>query len=345
MIEYEDVAERRAALAQMIGIEHRVWVRIGDHAPLFALANEDLPRSNDEKTAAVHFLRFDIPPAQIVSAKSGAPIAIGIDHPRFAISRRSDSRTGTREPGRRPRLNRVMGGLGQRIARYIAAPAKYYKPTVVSGGEVRWPEFIQPCDVLLVEGSSRISTAIKYLTQSTWSHSAICVGGAAPFPLVEADVEFGVASVPYEKYVDANVRICRPVGLSDEDRARVIDFVVAHIGNTYDLKNVFDLARFLLPTPPIPPRWRRQLLTFGSGEPTKAICSSLIAEAFEAVRYPILPDLESQAGRFEHPLGVQGAVATAYTPRDFDLSPYFAVIKPTIERRFDYREFPWLEHA
>jgi hypothetical protein len=81
MIEYEDVAERRTALAQMIGIEHRVWVRIGDSAPLFALANEDLPRSNDEKTAAVHFLRFDIPPAQIASAKAGAPIAIGIDHP------------------------------------------------------------------------------------------------------------------------------------------------------------------------------------------------------------------------------------------------------------------------
>jgi hypothetical protein len=81
MIEYEDVAERRTALAQMIGIEHRVWVRIGDSAPLFALANEDLPRSNDEKTAAVQFLRFDIPPAQIASAKAGAPIAIGIDHP------------------------------------------------------------------------------------------------------------------------------------------------------------------------------------------------------------------------------------------------------------------------
>jgi len=81
MIEYEDVAERRAALARLIGVEHRVWVKVGDHAPVFALANEDLPRSNDEKTAAVHFLRFDLPPAQIAAAKSGAPIAIGIDHP------------------------------------------------------------------------------------------------------------------------------------------------------------------------------------------------------------------------------------------------------------------------
>ena len=242
-------------------------------------------------------------------------------------------------------MNRLMGGLGRRLARYVAAPAKYYKPTVVSGGEARWPDFIQPCDVLLVEGSSRISTAIKYLTQSTWSHSAICVGEAAPSPLVEADVEFGVSAVPFDKYLDSNVRICRPVGLSGEDRARLIDFVVTRIGNTYDLKNVFDLARYLLPTPPVPVRWRRNLITFGSGEPTKAICSSLIAEAFDAVRYPILPDLESRADGANSRWLYKVRSHTAYTPRDFDLSPYFTVVKPTIERRFDYHAFPWLEHA
>jgi hypothetical protein len=81
MIEYQDVAERRAALAQMIGIEHRVWVRIGSSEPIYAIANEDLPRSNDEKTAAVHFLRFDLTRALIDSVKSGAAIALGIDHP------------------------------------------------------------------------------------------------------------------------------------------------------------------------------------------------------------------------------------------------------------------------
>jgi len=88
MIEYEDVAERREALARLIGVEHRVWVRIGDGAPLLATANEDLPRSNDEKTAAVHFLRFDLAPALIAAVKAGAPIAIGIDHP--ALSYRVD---------------------------------------------------------------------------------------------------------------------------------------------------------------------------------------------------------------------------------------------------------------
>jgi hypothetical protein len=84
MIEYEDVGERRSALASLIGVEHRVWVKAGNHAPVYAIANEDMPRSNDEKTAAVHFLRFDLPPALIATIKSGAAIAMGIDHPALA---------------------------------------------------------------------------------------------------------------------------------------------------------------------------------------------------------------------------------------------------------------------
>jgi len=84
MIEYEDVAQRRDALARLIGVEHHVWVRIADNAPAYAIANEDLPRSNDEKTAAVHFLRFNLTPGLIAAVKSSAPIAIGIDHPELA---------------------------------------------------------------------------------------------------------------------------------------------------------------------------------------------------------------------------------------------------------------------
>jgi Protein of unknown function (DUF3501) len=84
LIEYEDVDERRTALAQLIGVEHRVWVRIGSAQPVFSIANEDLPRSNDEKTAAVHFLRFELTPAMITAAKAGAAIAIGIDHAALA---------------------------------------------------------------------------------------------------------------------------------------------------------------------------------------------------------------------------------------------------------------------
>ena len=135
-------------------------------------------------------------------------------------------------------------------------------------------------------------------------------------------------------------RICRPVGMSPEDRAQLIDFAVAHIGDTYDLKNVFDLARYLLPTPPVPQRWRRRLLSMGSGDPTRAICSTLIAQAFQSVGYPVLP--RPAADEEE-----QGRTAWAvrhhslFTPRDFDLSPYFATVKPTIESGFDYKNFNW----
>jgi hypothetical protein len=81
MVEYPDVAERRDALAKLIGVEHRVWIRIGAQPKIRAIANEDLPRSTDEKTAAVHFLRFELTPASVAAVKSGAPIAVGIDHP------------------------------------------------------------------------------------------------------------------------------------------------------------------------------------------------------------------------------------------------------------------------
>ena len=81
MIEYPDVAERRRMLARLIGIEHKLWVRVGDGGKVYAIANEDLDRSNDEKTSSVHFLRFELPAAAIAALKGGAPLAMGCDHP------------------------------------------------------------------------------------------------------------------------------------------------------------------------------------------------------------------------------------------------------------------------
>jgi hypothetical protein len=81
MIEYPEEAERRKALARMAGIEHKVWVSAGDQPRVYATANEDLDRSNDEKTAAVHFMRFAFSSADIDALKSGVPVHMGIDHP------------------------------------------------------------------------------------------------------------------------------------------------------------------------------------------------------------------------------------------------------------------------
>jgi len=82
MLEYPDIEERRLALATLGGIEHRVWVKVGSEERSFAIANEDMERSNDSgKASAVHFMRFELSDAAIAAAKAGAPIQMGIDHP------------------------------------------------------------------------------------------------------------------------------------------------------------------------------------------------------------------------------------------------------------------------
>lgn len=85
MLEYEDEKERRHALEQLVGIEDRVWIKIGTHEPIWGIADEDLERSKEDKTSAVHFLRFQLTPAMAQDAKTGAVIAAGVDHPAYRI--------------------------------------------------------------------------------------------------------------------------------------------------------------------------------------------------------------------------------------------------------------------
>jgi len=80
LIEFPDADERRAALAQMKGIEDRCWVQVAGHARVFAIADEDLERENEEKTSSVHFLRFELSPAMVAAAKGGAAVSIGMEH-------------------------------------------------------------------------------------------------------------------------------------------------------------------------------------------------------------------------------------------------------------------------
>jgi hypothetical protein len=181
--------------------------------------------------------------------------------------------------------------------------------------------------------------------------NALNIGATDGEPiLVEVDVIAGVIAVPISKYAWMHTRICRPFGLNEQDRQKVIQYAVARLGHTYDLKNVIDLARYLLPTPPVPARWRRRLLTLGSGDPTKAICSTMIAQAFESVRYPILPlpvPEVSPANTAQYDNHRQESLYmrhhSLYAPRDFDISPYFQIVKPTIESGFDYKQLRWHE--
>jgi hypothetical protein len=86
LIEYPDPAERRVALTRLRGIEDRCWVQVAGHERVFAIADEDLERETEEKTSAVHFLRFELDPAMRASLRAGAALAVGVDHERYRFS-------------------------------------------------------------------------------------------------------------------------------------------------------------------------------------------------------------------------------------------------------------------
>jgi hypothetical protein len=241
-------------------------------------------------------------------------------------------------------LNRV----GQRIARYLEKSKPIYEPCIPSDGAAL-RQSLQPGDVLLVEGNSHISETIKYLTQSTWSHAALYVG---PIPsasaqdgelhvLIEAEAGEGVVSSPLSKYDGYHTRICRPIGLSREDCARVCSYAIERVGFEYDFRNLFGLMRYLIPLPLLQ-HWRRRI-PLGSSNPTRIICSALIAQAFEVVRYPILPNMTGVESGAERREILQIRHHSLYAPRDFDLSPYFQIVKPALLGSFNYKFMDWVD--
>jgi hypothetical protein len=243
----------------------------------------------------------------------------------------------------------VLDSIGKLLARHLQKRLPGYEPYTPSD-PAHLRDVMQDGDVLLVEGDNRISGIIKYLTQSTWSHSALYVGpiDGASEPdgeqhcLIEANVGEGVVTAPLSKYFSYHTRICRPVGLSWEDRTTVCRYVINRVGFGYDTKNILDLMRYLFPIP-VPQRFRRRMISMGSGDPTRIICSALIAQAFEAVRYPILPKVTTAGSRQARREILHIRDSSLYMPRDFDISPYFEVVKPTIARGFDYTALHWAD--
>ena len=243
--------------------------------------------------------------------------------------------------------------FGRHLARFLSKPRARHSHLPTSPRN-RVAAALRKGDVLLVEGNTRFSTAIKYLSQSTWSHAALYVGDHLGAPqaghearvLCDVDINDGVRLVPMSEFTGLHTRICRPVGLSDGEIDALVDFMVSRVGYSYDLKNIFDLARYLIRTPPIPSSMKRRMLALGSGEPTKAICSTLLAQAFESIHYPILPAIElidpttpgAEQARAEI-LHIRHH--SLYMPRVFDVSPFFRIIKPRLEEGFDFRRLRW----
>jgi hypothetical protein len=247
---------------------------------------------------------------------------------------------------------RLKQWISDRILRYLDTPTTRYAPFFAPPiGVLR--KCLEPGDILLIEGDTRLSATIKFLTQSTWSHAALYIGNngnegkidGEQSVMLEASAEHGVSLVPLSKYAHFNTRICRPVGLSSLERQKVVDYAVARVGMQYDTKQIVDLARYLFPYPPVPVFLRRRMLAIGSGDPTRAICSTLIAEAFESIRYPILPESVEGASYGIAPYVERESDHIRrhglFTPRDFDISPYFAVVKPVIDKDFDFHKLRW----
>jgi hypothetical protein len=274
--------------------------------------------------------------------------------------------------------------LNERLLELLTQPLPRYEQRGWNDlGALR--RHVRKGDVLLVAGDNRISAIIRYLTQSAWSHAALYVGDEvlrrggpaaedarrrfgreAGQLLVEALPE-GVVTSPLSKYVDFNIRLVRPHGLRLEDRDRILAEALAALGWHYDLRNVLDLARYLLPVSLVPERFRRTALHFGSGAPTEVICSSLIGQLFQRVRFPILPPSEPQGGFDAPEKPVRGRLLrrifghesggytglfrmrhpTLLTPADFDLSPYFEIVKFNViaDGGFDYRRIHWESEA
>jgi len=216
-------------------------------------------------------------------------------------------------------------------------------------------------DVVLVEGRSRVSDVIRVITQSRWSHSALYVGrlhdiqnettreqiaahyDASPDEqlLVEGILGKGMIVTPLKEYARDNLRICRPSTLSGEDAQNVINYAIERLGMAYNIRQLFDLARFIFPWRILPRRWRSTLFTRNPGEIAKTVCSSMIAEAFYSVKYPVLP-LFRRHGKDGIELIPRNT--RLYTPADFDYSPYFDIKKfPFMGAHINapYRELPW----
>lgn len=219
---------------------------------------------------------------------------------------------------------------------------------------------IRPCDVLLIEGRSRVSDVIRHITQSPWSHACLYIGrlhdvdnphlreklakhfrGDSNVQLViEGYLGQGTIVSPIDNYKNSHIRICRPRGLYREDAQQVLDFAINKLGTGYDVRQIFDLARFFLPWSIMPRRWRSTLFENHITQATRTVCSTIIAEAFTSIEFPILPLVKQHE---ETGIELYPRNPRLFTPRDFDYSPFFDIIKyPFVSfGEVPYRKLPW----
>ena len=219
---------------------------------------------------------------------------------------------------------------------------------------------LRPCDILLVEGRSRVSDVIRWITQSTWTHAGLYIGHIHDIEdpelreivkhhhkgdendrlIIESLLGKGTIVRSIEAYATDHLRICRPSRLGIKDGQQVIRYAISRLGVEYDVRQIFDLARFLFPWYILPKKWRSSLFQHHAGRSTRTVCSTMIAEAFAFVQFPILPLIKQS----DESVQLFRRNPKLCTPSDFDYSPYFEIIKyPFVDFRHDqdYHLLPW----
>jgi len=251
--------------------------------------------------------------------------------------------------------------LTQKLAEFLNKEKTRLSEGLLLTDFERLCEELRQTDIVLVEGGSRVSEVIKTITNSPWTHAAIYIGrldeirdeklqntiaehydGDSHEQLfIEAILGDGTIATPVKYYEGSHLRICRPKGLSRNDRKQVVSYAIGQLGFDYDIRHLLDLARFLLPYSFLPKWCRSTLFEYRTGDSTKNVCSSMLADAFASVSYPILPF----ANRMDNGrLKLYRCNTRLNTPKDFDYSPYFDIIKYpyfNFDEVAAYRTLPW----
>ena len=224
---------------------------------------------------------------------------------------------------------------------------------------------VKCCDVLLIEGRSHIAEVIKTITQSRWSHAALYIGrlhdiedpllrekiksrfDAQPNTqlIIESQLGLGTVIRPLHTYEHKHIRICRPKELSYKDAQTVLSYCINRLGTDYDVRQILDLARFYFPWSILPRHFRSTLFRWQPGGCTNTVCSTMLAEAFGLVHFPILPLVKAHASDPSQ-IRLFQRNPMLCTPSDFDYSPYFDIIKyPLMDFSNNndprYRLMPW----
>jgi len=257
------------------------------------------------------------------------------------------------------RLTRFKNYLWDKLVHWLTYEPPNFRTPLTSFERLRYE--LRPGDVLLVEGRSNVAEIIKSITQSIWTHSFFYIGRLHDIDdsmlrdhiqkyrhcspdeqlIIEAMLGKGIIVSSIEEYAGEHLRICRPRGITRADSQEVIAYAIKELGKDYNVRQIMDLARFMFPYWFLPRRWRSTLFEHNAGKPTKTVCSTMMAEAFANVRFPIIPVLHQDE---DGQLKLIRSNAKLMTPRDFDHSPYFDVIKyPVLD--FDelgiYQKLPW----